>query len=133
MFRFKNHVDDSFFNDIYGKKLDKYQKKVVLDDSDRLLVIAVAGSGKTLTIEAKIKYLIERKNVKETEILCLSFTNEAVSNLINRIHYDVDILTFHKLALRILNENNFNYNIARDDLIDYIVQEYFYIEGDKLP
>ena len=131
MFRFKNHVDDSFFNDIYGKKLDKYQKKVVLDDSDRLLVIAGAGSGKTLTIEAKIKYLIERKNVKETEILCLSFTNEAVSNLINRIHYDVDILTFHKLALRILNENNFNYNIARDDLIDYIVQEYFYIENNK--
>ena len=111
MFRFKNHNDDSFFNDVYNKKLDKYQRKIVLDDSDRLLVIAGAGSGKTLTIETKIKYLIEKKNIKENEILCLSFTNEAVNNLINRIHYNVEILTFHKLALHILNENYFNYNV----------------------
>lgn len=131
MFKFKNHKDDSFFNDVYGKKLDKYQRKVVLDDSDRLLVIAGAGSGKTLTIAAKIKYLIEKKNIKEKEILCLSFTNEAVNNMIDRIPYKVDILTFHKLALRILNENSFNYSIARDDLIDYIAKEYFYIEDSK--
>ena len=131
MFKFKNHKDDSFFNDVYGKKLDKYQKKVVLDDSDRLLVIAGAGSGKTLTIAAKIKYLIEKKNIGEKEILCLSFTNEAVNNMINRIPYKIDILTFHKLALRILNENNFNYSIARDDLIDYVTREYFYIENNK--
>lgn len=131
MFKFKNHVDDSFFNDICDKKLDKYQKRVVLDNSDRLLVIAGAGSGKTLTIETKIKYLIEKKNIKENEILCLSFTNEAVNNLINRIHYNVEILTFHKLALHILNENYFNCNIARDNLIDYITMEYFYIENSK--
>ena len=56
MFKLKNHKDDSFFNDIYGKKLDKYQRKVVLDESSRLLVIAAAGSGKTLTIIGKIKY-----------------------------------------------------------------------------
>ena len=107
MFLFKNHKDDSFFNDIYGKKLDKYQKKVVLDDSERLLVIAGAGSGKTLTIVGKIKYLIEKKNIKEREILCLSFTNETVNNLIEKVHYNVSILTFHKLALQILSNNNF--------------------------
>jgi DNA helicase-4 len=131
MFRFKNHKDDSFFNDIYGMKLDKYQKKVVLDDSDRLLVIAGAGSGKTLTIIAKIKYLIEKKNIKESEILCLSFTNETVDNLKNKVGFNVDVLTFHKLALRILETNNFYYKISRDDLINYIVDEYFLIDDDK--
>ena len=131
MFKLKNHNDDSFFNDIYGKKLDKYQKKVVLDESDRLLVIAGAGSGKTLTIIGKIKYLIEKKRIKENEILCLSFTNEAVNNLKERVKYNVDVLTFHKLALRILESNHFNYSISRDDLIDYIVNEYFYMDSDE--
>ena len=131
MFKFKNHKDDSFFNDIYGKKLDKYQKKVVLDDSDRLLVIAGAGSGKTFTIASKIKYLIERKKYKENEILCLSFTNEAVDNLKNRLDYPVDVLTFHKLALRILHDNNFTYSIARDSLINYITDEFFLIDDHK--
>ena len=98
MFIFKNHKDDSFFNEFNGIKLDKYQRRVVLDDSDRLLVIAGAGSGKTFTILAKIKYLIEKKNIKPSEILCLSFTNEAVDNLKIKLDYNVDVLTFHKLA-----------------------------------
>ncbi len=132
MFKFWNHNSDSFFNDIYGRKLDKYQKKVVLDNSDRLLVIAGAGSGKTLTIIAKIKYLIERENIKESEILCLSFTNETVDNLKNKVNYNVSILTFHKLALQILSSHNFNYHISRDTLINYITDEYFYIESDDI-
>ena len=130
MFRLKNHVDDSFFNDIYGIKLDKYQRKVVEDNSDRLLVIAGAGSGKTLTIIAKIKYLIEKKGMKENEILCLSFTNETVNNLKDKVKYNVDVFTFHKLALKILEKSNFNYKIARDDLLEYIANEYFLIDDD---
>ncbi len=94
MFKLKSHINDSFFNDVYGRKLDKYQKKVVLDESKELLVIAGAGSGKTLTILAKIKYLIERKDIKENEILCLSFTNEAVNNIKERINYNIDVFTF---------------------------------------
>ncbi len=129
MFIFKNHKNDSFYFE--GRKLDKYQRQVILDNSDRLLVIAGAGSGKTFTILAKIKYLIEKKNIKESEILCLSFTNETVDNLKLKLSYNVDVLTFHKLALRILHENNFSYSISRDTLINYIVDEYFLIDDDK--
>lgn len=131
MFRIKNHKDDSFFYEFEGKRLDKNQRKVVFDDTERLLVVAGAGSGKTFTIAAKIKYLVEKKKIKEKEILCLSFTNEAVDNLKERINYSIDILTFHKLALRILNENSFNYSIARDDLINYITNEFFLIDDNK--
>ncbi len=132
MFKIKNHKSDSFFDDIYGKKLDKYQKKVVLDNSDRLLVVAGAGSGKTLTITAKVKYLIEKEGYKENEILCLSFTNEAVNNLIERMHYKVDVLTFHKLALEILKDNHFLYQISNDTLINYITNELFLVEDNKI-
>ena len=130
MFKFKSHNKDSFFDDIYGKKLDKYQKKVVLDNSDRLLVVAGAGSGKTLTIIAKVKYLIERCGIKEREILCLSFTNETVNNLKDKVKYNVDVLTFHKLALRILENNGFSYKISSDTLINYIVNEFFLIDDN---
>ncbi len=131
MFIFKNHKNDSFFNELNGVKLDKYQKQVVLDDSERLLVIAGAGSGKTFTIINKIKYLIEKKNIKASEILCLSFTNEAVDNLKMKLEYSVDVFTFHKLALRILQEHNFSYSISRDTLINYITDEYFLIDDDQ--
>ena len=131
MFKIWSHKDDSFFNDVYGKKLDKYQKKAVLNNSDRLLVVAGAGSGKTLTIIAKVKYLIERLDIKENEILCLSFTNETVNNLKEKVYYNVDVLTFHKLALRVLQENKFNYKISRDTLINYVIDEYFLIDHDE--
>ena len=118
-------MHDSFFDDINGHSLDKYQRKVILNNSKYLLVVAGAGSGKTLTIIGKIKYLIERLNINQDSILCLSFTNETVNNLKCKINYDVDILTFHKLALQILKENKFQYFIAADSLLEYIVNEYF--------
>ena len=132
MFKLKNHKSDSFFNDVYGKKLDKYQRKVVLDDSHELLVVAAAGSGKTLTITAKVKYLIEKRNIKENEILCLSFTNEAVNNLKERLNYNVDVLTFHKLALKIINDNNYYYKISSDTLINYITNELFLMNNKTI-
>ena len=131
MFKIKNQIKDSFFDDINGVKLDKYQRKAIICDSKELLVIASAGSGKTLTIIGKIKYLIEKKNVKEDEILCLSFTNETVNNLKEKVKYNIDIFTFHKLSLNILKENNYKYYISDDNLLEYIVNEYFLINDNE--
>lgn len=131
MFKLKNQKDDSFFNDINGKKLDKYQKKVIRDNSKYLLVVAGAGSGKTLTIIGKVKYLIEKLNYKKEEILCLSFTNETVNNLKEKLNYNVDAFTFHKLSLNILKDNGFSFKVARDDLLKYIVDEFFLINDEE--
>ena len=56
--------------------LDKNQMEAVYTDEINTLVLAGAGSGKTLTIEGKINYLIEQRHINENEILCISFTNE---------------------------------------------------------
>ncbi|MBO4232218.1 MAG: UvrD-helicase domain-containing protein, partial [Bacteroidales bacterium] len=55
---------DYLFSNIDGKSLDEQQRTAVITDEDRILVLAGAGSGKTLTIAAKVKYLCEIKKVK---------------------------------------------------------------------
>jgi len=123
--KYKNLLRDSFFDDINGRSLDIYQRKIVLDNSESLLVVAGAGSGKTLTIIGKIRYLIERLGINEREILCISFTNETVTNLKQKVGYNIDCFTFHKLSLTILDDLNYQYYICDDTLLDYIINEFF--------
>lgn len=121
----KSLLQDSFFDDINGRSLDIYQRKIVVDESESLLVVAGAGSGKTLTIIGKIKYLIERKGIDTSDILCISFTNETVNNLKQKVGYNIDCFTFHKLSLAILKDFDYEYYIADDSLLDYVTNEFF--------
>lgn len=123
----------NFYN-INNCNLDETQINAIEDDYQYIIVVAGAGSGKTLTILGKIKYLIERKHYKEDEILCISFTNETVNSLkykLNSLGYKIDVFTFHKLGLYLLNSNN--YSIINDNYLDYIIDEYFrsYIKNNN--
>ena len=73
------------WNKINGYYLDQEQKNIVLDESKHLLVVAGAGSGKTLTILGKIGYLLMEKKIKPDEILCISFTQCASFSLKEKI------------------------------------------------
>ena len=103
--------------------LDKEQKEALYTDEINTLVLSSAGSGKTLTICAKIKYLIE-EGIKPEEILVLSFTNNSVNDLKNKINYDVNIYTFHKLAIEILSDYNTYYSLT-NNYLEYIIKEIF--------
>ena len=61
--------EEEILNNINGYPLDENQRKIVKSKDKYLLVSAGAGSGKTLTIIGKIRYLIEIQNVKENEII----------------------------------------------------------------
>lgn len=119
---------DDLLSDINGYSLDKEQRIAVITDEKANLIVAGAGSGKSLTMIGKIRYLIERKGVKEEEILCISFTKDASNNLEKNIrkiyNYNIKVYTFHALALEILKDNKCI--IASNDLLRYIVDEYFY-------
>lgn len=86
--------------------LDDEQRRVVLSDEDYTLVIAGAGAGKTTTVAAKVKYLIDKKGMKPDEILVISFTNKAVGELRDKINKSLGIkcpiTTFHKTGYAVL-------------------------------
>ena len=107
--------------------LDEEQTKVVIDESKHTLVVAGAGSGKTLTILGKINHLVNNQKIKENEILCISFTKAASESLKNKIkkslNLNIPVYTFHKLALEILKEKN--YEVAIEETLDLIIDEFF--------
>lgn len=116
---------------ICGYYLDNQQQDIVYDNSKYLLVVAGAGSGKTLTILGKIYYLVEVKKINPSDILCISFTRASANNLKEKIekefNYSMPVYTFHKLSLEILKESNKNYEIAEDKTLENIIHEFFNI------
>ncbi len=116
--------------------LDDEQRKVVLSDEDYTLVIAGAGAGKTTTVAAKVKYLVEKQNIKPEQILVISFTNKAVRELRDKINKSLRIkcpvTTFHKTGYAILRRQDterksivtegFMYNVVNNYLKDNILE-----------
>lgn len=96
-----------YFDNIEGKKLDDQQRNALITDEYSNLIIAGAGSGKTLTILGKVQYLIEQKNINPKDILLLSFTKKTVEELnerLKKIELDTEATTFHKLGYNIIKK-----------------------------
>ncbi len=116
-------------DNINGYPLDEYQSRVVLSNEESTLVVAGAGSGKSLTIIGKIIYLVKECNINPQDILVISFTNDATKNLKKNIsknyNFDINIYTFHKLSLEILRQNDIEYQIAPEDFLSNIIDKFF--------
>lgn len=116
-------------DNINGYPLDMEQRKAVITDEDSYLICAGAGSGKTLTMIGKIRYLIEHKKVNPKDILCISFTNFTTSSLKKAIQkqttYNIDVYTFHKLGLEIIKKKGLKINITSEKTLENIIKKYF--------
>src|SRR5438093_8649568 len=65
-------------------KLDAAQRESTVRDDERNLVVAAAGSGKTRTLIARVRYLLERGSAP-TNILAITFTNKATEEMKDRL------------------------------------------------
>lgn len=124
----KDYLDNILVKDDPNIKLDDEQRVVVLSDEDYTLVIAGAGAGKTTTIEAKVKYLIDKKNIDPNKILIVSFTRKATKELqdrCNKLGLPVNISTFHSIANTIIaNNEEGHHNIATGDKMFSSIKEF---------
>ncbi|KXU34937.1 hypothetical protein AXK11_07565 [Cephaloticoccus primus] len=89
-----------------GDSLTEEQIKSIIIDDDRNLVIAGAGSGKTRVVVNKIKYLIEHKKVKPSEILLLSFAKASVVDLNQKLGSLCSARTLHSFAYNVVRETS---------------------------
>lgn len=78
-------LNKEFFENIADRTLDNDQIVAVLTDDDNTQIVAGAGTGKTLTIQAKVKFLIEKQNISPSDILCITFSNTARNDLERKI------------------------------------------------
>ena len=109
--------------------LNEAQHEAVTTTHGPLLIIAGAGSGKTRVLTHRIAYLLETQNVQPWQILAITFTNKAASemkqrleNLIGTTANDMWVSTFHSACVRILRrhakEIGFNSNFVIYDTSD---------------
>jgi len=91
-------------------KLYPKQQKVTKHKSGPLLVLAGPGTGKTEVLAQRIAYLVDSENVNPEEILAITFSRKATSEMIERLRRfkgfeekQPRISTLHSEALRTLS------------------------------
>ncbi len=122
--------------------LNPEQKKAVYHGEGPLLIIAGAGTGKTTVITERIKHLILDKEISPHEILALTFTEKASSEMEERIdkimpygYSQLWISTFHSFCDRLLREEavhvglNPNYKLMTEsDSILFLKKQLFALD-----
>jgi DNA helicase II / ATP-dependent DNA helicase PcrA len=91
--------------------LNEEQQQAVNYNNGPLLIVAGAGTGKTTVVVEKIKCLINEKLAKPEDILALTFTEKAASEMEERVDkvlpygcFQMSISTFHSFADQLLRE-----------------------------
>ena len=90
------------------QELNEQQKLAVKTTEGYIRVIAGAGTGKTKTITNRYIYLVNVLGIRNKNILCITFTNNAAKEMKERIAKQIKdedagfICTFHSLAAEIM-------------------------------
>jgi DNA helicase II / ATP-dependent DNA helicase PcrA len=90
--------------------LNPQQRQAVLHEGSPLLIVAGAGSGKTAVLTRRIAYLLATRDVGVGQVLAITFTNKAASEMRERVKsligaragFSMWVSTFHSTCVRIL-------------------------------
>ena len=102
----------ALFDRIEARPLTDEQRKAVVIDERRNLVVAAAGSGKTSVIVAKAGWLVRRGYRNPSELLLLAFARDARNEMEERVRRrlgarvapGISVRTFHSLGMAIIGE-----------------------------
>ena len=100
------------FDKIESRPLTDEQRRAVVVDEDRNLVVAAAGSGKTSVIVAKAGWLIRKQYRRPSELLLLAFAKDAQKEMGERVRKrlgdrmgsQITVQTFHGLGMAIIGD-----------------------------
>jgi DNA helicase-2/ATP-dependent DNA helicase PcrA len=101
--------------------LNAAQQQAVVHGDGPLLIVAGAGTGKTMVISRRIAWLVQTARAKPEEILALTFTDKAAGEMVERVdallplgYTDLWISTFHAFCQRILHEHALEIGLPDD-------------------
>ncbi|MCF8059959.1 MAG: UvrD-helicase domain-containing protein [Bacteriovoracaceae bacterium] len=103
--------NERYFDEVEKFPLNDSQRKAVILDEQRNLVIAGAGTGKTSTLVAKIGYILKNNLALPHEILVLAFNSDAKNEINKRIGKyltkdeedpEIEAKTFHGFGLEVI-------------------------------
>ncbi|MCL2371065.1 MAG: UvrD-helicase domain-containing protein, partial [Firmicutes bacterium] len=109
-------------------QLNEEQMLAVRHTEGGVLVSTGAGSGKTRVLTHRIVHLVADKGVRGYNILAVTFTNKAASEMLERLQtmtndHTATAMTFHSLCVRILRRDC--------DKLGYSKNFSIYDESDK--
>ena len=100
----------NLYEQVFDQLTDKQREAVEYIDGP-LLVIAGPGTGKTQLLSMRVAQILKQTDANSSNILCLTFTNKAATNMRNRLQnligsdsLQVNVKTFHSLSAEIMNE-----------------------------
>ncbi len=105
------------------KDLNPEQQQAVENTNGPMIILAGAGSGKTRVLTYKVVYLMKEKHVQPENILMVTFTNKAASEMKERIEKFLPnnakplVATFHSLCARILRIDGKYLGLAQNFVI----------------
>lgn len=112
--------------------LNPEQERAVMSDSVCIAVKAGPGTGKTKTLVSRLKYLLEHRRVRPSDVTAVTFTNQAAAELEERIGREtgrksvgrtMQIGTFHAICLDFLKKKGIEFEIATDAELRSIAEE----------
>ncbi len=116
--------------------LNKEQLGAVKHKKGPLLVVAGAGTGKTSVLISRMLYLMNEKEVSMDEILLLTFTEKAASEMEERAlealpygYFDLWINTFHSFCERVIRDHGLEIGLPVDFQLLTQTQQWIFIHN----
>ncbi len=93
--------------------LNDPQREAVLTTEGPVLMLAGAGTGKTAALTARLAQIVRTRRAWPSEILCVTFTNQAAREMRERVGHLVGpavegmpwLGTFHSIAAKLLRRH----------------------------
>ncbi|MFH1142704.1 MAG: UvrD-helicase domain-containing protein [Candidatus Uhrbacteria bacterium] len=103
------------------ENLNDEQLQAAMHKDGPLMIIAGAGTGKTTVITQRVAWLIEQKHAAPDEVLALTFTEKAATEMEERVdrllpmgYVDLWISTFHAFCERVLRDHGVEIGLSRN-------------------
>ncbi len=131
-------TSDTHSRDSLSAGLNTRQQEAVERVAPNVAVIAGPGAGKTRTLIARLRYLLEKRGIGSEEITAVTFTNKAAEEMRSRMEAesaigagqpnqlsgnhkgrrttDIQIGTFHAICSRFLQEAGLSFVVADEGL-----------------